>query len=40
MESDFHLAAEAHRLMQDSAYVTEVREVVELMEDLRGLDLA
>jgi predicted transcriptional regulator len=30
------LAAEARRLMQDSDYVREAREVAELMETLRG----
>lgn len=30
------LAAEARRLMQDRAYVSEAREVAELMEQLRG----
>lgn len=30
------LAAEARRLMADEAYVSEAREVVTLMENLRG----
>jgi hypothetical protein len=30
------LAAEARRLMADSEYVNEAREVSELMEELRG----
>jgi hypothetical protein len=30
------LAAEARRLMEDEAYVSEAREVVALMEQLRG----
>ena len=30
------LAAEARRLMEDEAYVSEAREVVTLMEQLRG----
>lgn len=30
------LAAEARKLMQDSAYVQEAREVAALMEQLRG----
>jgi predicted DNA-binding protein len=30
------LAAEARRLVEDEAYMSEAREVVTLMEDLRG----
>lgn len=30
------LAAEARRLMEDPAYVSEAREVAAMMEDLRG----
>lgn len=30
------LAAEARRLMQDPAYVSEAREVAAMMEELRG----
>jgi predicted transcriptional regulator len=30
------LAAEARELMQDRAYLSEAREVAELMEELRG----
>lgn len=30
------LAAEARRLMQDPAYVTEAQEVAAMMEELRG----
>jgi predicted transcriptional regulator len=30
------LAAEAQRLMRDPAYVSEAREVADLMEELRG----
>lgn len=38
-ERDRHrsgLAAEARRLMEDPAYVSEAREVAAMMEDLRG----
>jgi hypothetical protein len=31
-----NLAAEARRLMEDPAYVSEAREVAELMEELSG----
>lgn len=30
------LAAEARRLMQDEAYVSEARDIAAMMEDLRG----